>query len=83
MSNFDIKAHVQSMAPEAQDMLLEAAVKEHRIDFVVELMSIVGEKRDPRSVATKVSKWMDEHGWAAARNEQGTWSEFAEEGLNK
>ena len=78
MSNFDIKAHVQSMAPEAQDMLLKAAVKDHEMSILIDLMGIIGEQRDPRSVANKVSNWMKE-----VADDQGTWSEFAEEGLNK
>ena len=48
------------MAPEAQNMLLQAAVTDHRLDMLLELTNILEDQRDPRVLAELVCKMMKE-----------------------
>ena len=42
----DIKKHILSMHPSAQDMLIKAAIQEGNIGILMQLIEIVGDKRD-------------------------------------
>ena len=48
------------MAPEAQNMLLQAAVTDHRLDMLLELTNILEDQRDPKVLAELVCKMMKE-----------------------
>ena len=50
----DIKQHILSMAPSAQNMLLEAAVKEHNMAMLSQLMTIIGEQRDVNNLVANL-----------------------------
>jgi hypothetical protein len=56
----NIKNHILSMAPEAQNMLLQAAVTDHRLDMLLELTNILEDQRDPKVLAELVCKMMKE-----------------------
>lgn len=52
-----IKEHILSMAPSAQDMLIKSAIKEGNMAILVQLIEIIGEKRDiSRLIANEVDK---------------------------
>jgi len=59
-NKMDIKKHILSMAPEAQNMLLRAAVNEHRVDMLVELQEILEEQRDPMELVETIANMMKE-----------------------
>ena len=48
------------MAPEAQNMLLRAAVNEQRMDMLVELQEILEEQRDPMELVETIANMMKE-----------------------
>jgi hypothetical protein len=53
----DIKKHILSMAPSAQDMLIKAAIKEGNFTILTQLVGIIGETRDISNlVITEVDK---------------------------
>jgi len=56
----DIKNHILSMTPGAQNMLLKNAVTEGRLDILNQLIEIMGEQREPLElielVATEMQK---------------------------
>jgi hypothetical protein len=53
----DIRKHILSMAPSAQDMLIKSAIKEGNMAILVQLIEIIGEKRDiSRLIADAVDK---------------------------
>jgi len=53
----DIKKHILSMDPSAQDMLIKAAIQEGNIGILMQLIEIVGDKRDiSRLLTAEVDK---------------------------
>ena len=56
----DIKKHILSMAPEAQNMLLRAAVNEQRVDMLFQLQEILEEQRDPMELVETIANMMKE-----------------------
>ena len=53
----DIKKHILSMAPSAQDMLIKAAIKEGNVGILVQLIEIIGKDRDiSRLIRNEVDK---------------------------
>ena len=55
-----MKNHILSMAPKAQNMLLQAAVDDHRLDMLVQLTEILKEQRDPRALSETIAQMMKE-----------------------
>ena len=48
------------MAPEAQNMLLRAAVNDQRVDMLVQLQEILEEQRDPMELVETIANMMKE-----------------------
>ena len=48
------------MAPEAQNMLLRAAVNEQRVDMLFQLQEILEEQRDPMELVETIANMMKE-----------------------
>jgi hypothetical protein len=59
-NTMDIKKHILSMAPEAQNMLLRAAVNEQNIDMLVQLQEVLEEQRDPMELVETIANMMKE-----------------------
>ena len=59
----DIKNHILSMDPQAQNALLKQAVVEGRLDILNQLIDIMGEQREPLElielVATEMQKVLE------------------------